>query len=167
MKQNVENRWVVIYTIILGAAYIILGAVEFALGIYNLSSPMENASFIGVPADIFGGLATLVIGATYLSAMPLLKGLRESLGFILVGTLLSTVFGVIYLLIVCADGLGTLLASLEGEEWTWEWLTSGTAGPGLLRPEIWLFFASLPLGIYVLKTTRKEKFPDVATIKSV
>jgi hypothetical protein len=158
MKQKVENRWVVIYAMILGVTYIILGVTEFALGIYNLFSPMNNASLVGVvPADIFGGFAALTIGASYLSAMSLLKGVRESLGFVLIGTLLSTVFGVIYLLIVCADGFETLLASLEGEAWTWEWLTRGSAGSGLLRPEIWLFFMSLPLTYLTLRTARKTE----------
>jgi len=155
MKQKVENRHVVIYAMILGVAYVIFGATEFMLGIYNLFSPMDNASLVGVPADIFGGFAALVVGASYLSAISLLKGARESWGFILVGMLLSAVFGVIYLLIVCADGFRTLLASLEGEAWTWEWLTSGSAGPGLFRPEIWLFFISLPLAYLTLR--KKER----------
>ena len=155
MKQNVENKWIAIYAIILGVAYVILGTVEFALGVYNLFSPIESVSLVGVSADIFGGFAAFVIGVTYLSAMPLLKGVRESLGFILVGTLLSTVYGVIYLLIVCADGLETLLTFLGGGAWTWEWLTSGSAGTGLLRPEIWLFFVSLPLAYLTLR--KKER----------
>jgi len=157
MKQKVENRHIVIYTMILGVAYIIFGAAEFTLGIYNLFSPMDNASLVGVvPADIFGGFAALVVGASYLSAISLLRGARESWGFILVGVLLSAVFGVIYLLIVCADGFGTLLASLEGEAWTWEWLTRGSAGSGLLRPEIWLFFMSLPLAYLTLRKTERR-----------
>jgi len=157
MKRKVENRWIVIYAVVLGIIYIIFGAAEFVLGIYNLFSSMGNAGFIEViPADIFGGFAALVIGSTYLSALSLLKGLRESLGYILVGLFLSVVYGAIYLLIVCADGFGTLLASLEGEAWTWEWLTRGSAGSGLLRPEIWLFFMSLPLAYLTLRKTERR-----------
>ena len=157
MRQKVENRWIVIYAVSLGIAYIILGVVEFTLGIYNLLSPMNNVNLIGVvPADIFGGFATLVIGASYFSAVSLLRGKHESLGYILVGLLLSAVFGIIYLLIVCADGFETLLASLKGEAWTWEWLTSGSAGTGLLRPEIWFFFMSLPLAYLTLRKTKKR-----------
>jgi hypothetical protein len=89
-----------------------------------------------------------VTGATYLAATSLWKGKRESLGFVLVGVLLSTVFGALYLFIVCADGFGMLLSIWQGEEWTWEWLTAGTAGTGILRPEIWLAAASLPLGYF-------------------
>jgi hypothetical protein len=144
MKKKVENKWVIVYAMILGVAYIIIGIAEFTLGIYNLFPSTGNVSFIVMPADIFGGFAALVIGSTYLSAVSLLRGSRESLGYILVGLFLSIVYGVIYLLIVCADGFGTLLASLEGEEWTWKWLTSGSAGTGLLRPEIWLLLRRCP-----------------------
>jgi hypothetical protein len=157
MKQKAEEKHIVTYAIILGFIYTVFGAVEFTLGIYNLFTPIDNASFLGVaPADVFGGFAALVIGASYLSAMSLLKGVRESLGFILVGMLLSAVYGVIYLLIVCADGFRALLASLEGEAWTWEWLMRGSAGTGFLRPEIWLFFISLPLAYLTLRTLRQS-----------
>ena len=157
MKLKERNRQIAVYAITLGVVYVIVGAVEFALGLWNLLSLETTVSFLGVPIDLFGGFATLVIGAIYFGAVPLLKGKHESLGFILVGTLLSAIFGVLYLLIVGADGFGTLLASWEGEEWTWEWLTSGSAGPGLFRPEIWLFFASLPLAYFTLRTTKKER----------
>lgn len=145
------------YAIILGVVYVMIGAVEFATGFWDLLSPGAAESFLGIPIDLYGGFATLVIGAVYFGATLLLKEKYESLGFILIGTLLSAVFGVLYLLIVGADGFGTLLAFRSGEEWTWEWLTSGTAGPGILRPEIWLFFASLPLGYFALKVTKREK----------
>jgi len=154
MKRKVKNRRIAIYAMMLGVGYIIFGVAEFTLGIYNLFSPMGDASLVGVPADIFGGFAALVIGATYLSAISLLRGVRESWGFILVGMLLSAAFGVTYSLIVCADGFGTLLASLEGEAWTWEWLTRGRAGSGLQRPEIWLFFMSLPLAYLTQKNAK-------------
>lgn len=157
MRLNRRNRQIAIYAITLGVVYVIVGAVEFTSGLWNLVSPGITVSFLGVPIDLFGGFATLVMGATYFGAVPILKGKHGSLGFVLIGTLLSAIFGVLYLLIVGADGFGTLLASWEGEEWTWEWLTSGSAGPGLLRPEIWLFFASLPLAYFALRTTKKER----------
>lgn len=155
MKLDIKNGQIVVYSAILGAAYTVLGVAESALGMLNLLSPITD-TLAGVPADILGGFAALVIGLAYLrGAIPLSRGSRESLGYILVGTFLSAIFGTLYLLIVCADGLGALLALLEGEEWTWEWLTKGSAGPGLLRPEIWLFFASLPLAYLTWKNTKK------------
>ena len=165
MKQKDENRWIVIYAVVLGIVYVIFGAAEFALGIYNLFSSTGNVGFVEVvPADIFGGFAALVIGSTYLSAISLLKGFCEALGYILVGLFLSVVYGAVYLLIVCADGFGTLLASLEGEAWTWEWLTRGSAGPSLLRPEIWLFFMSLPLAYLTLRKTFKKNEKERGSI---
>jgi len=80
------------------------------------------------------------------------------MGFMLVGAFLSSVFGVLYLLIVLADGIEALLSSLSGGEWTWNWLTDGAAGTGILRPEIWLFLASLPLAFFALKRARERAF---------
>jgi hypothetical protein len=60
--------------------------------------------------------------------LKLWKGTRESWGYVLVGLFLSAVFGILHLLMVCADGLSGLLTFLEGGEWTWEWLTGGSAG---------------------------------------
>jgi len=149
-----KYRRIAVYAIMLGIAYVIVGASEFALGLWDLFS-LGTVNFFGVPIDLFGGFAAVVIGATYLGAVLVLKGRYESLGFILIGTFLSAVFGVLYLLIVGADGFKSLLAFWEGQEWTWEWLTKGSADSGLFRPEIWLFFASLPLAYFTLKITKK------------
>jgi hypothetical protein len=148
MKQEVKKT-IVAYAVVLGALYIAFGVMELGLWICGY----EGLGGV-VPPDHFGAFAALVAGATYLSTISLLKGVRESWGYVLAGLLLSAILGIVYLLIACADGLGTLLSTLEGGEWTWEWLTSGTAGTGLLRPEIWLFFASLPLAYLTLRTLR-------------
>jgi len=146
-------RAVAAYAAILGSIYILIGAVEFVTGSWDLLRPGNAQSILGVPADIFGGFSALVIGSAYMGGTPLWKGKRESLGFILIAVLLSAVFGAVYLFIICADGIGTLVSVWEGEEWTWEWLTLGTAGTGILRHEIWLALASLPLGYFALKAT--------------
>jgi len=155
VELHKKYRRIAVYAIMLGIAYVIVGASEFALGLWDLFSPGTAVNFFGVPADLFGGFAAVVIGATYLGAVLVLKGKHEALGFILIGTFLSAIFGALYLLIVGADGFGTLLAFWEGQEWTWEWLTKGSAGSGLFRPEIWLFFASLPLAYFTLRITEK------------
>jgi hypothetical protein len=156
MRQGNE-KLVAAYAVALGAAYLALGAVELALGLHNLLWLSENASLAGiVPADVLGGFASLVTGATFLSAISVLRGVRESWGYVIVGLFLSAVFGVLYMLIVGADGLSTWLSYVAGEgEWTWEWLTSGSAGTGLLRPEIWLFLASLPLAHLTLRALKQ------------
>jgi hypothetical protein len=149
MKLNESNGKVVAtYALILGAIYFILGILEVVEGFGPFfgvtEGPVLGAEHI--PADLFGGLATIVIGAVYFGAAPLWKAKYESLSFLLVGVLISTVFGALYLLILGANGFGAYLA---GEEW--EWMAD------LLRPEIWLFFLSLPLGYFALKVTRTKK----------
>jgi predicted membrane-bound dolichyl-phosphate-mannose-protein mannosyltransferase len=156
MRQ--ENiKLIVAYAVVLGIAYLALGVAELVLGIYNLIWHSENASLAGiVPADILGGFASLVIGATFLGSASLLRGVRESWGYIIAGLFLSAVYGVLYMLIVGADGLNTWLSYVAGEgDWTWDWLTSGAAGPGLLRPEIWLFLVSLPLAHQTLRALKQ------------
>ncbi len=149
MKLNESNGKVVAtYALILGAIYFILGILEVVEGFGPFlgitEGPVLGAEYI--PADLFGGLATMVIGAVYFGVAPLWKAKYESISFLLVSALLSTVFGVLYLLIWGANGFGAFLA---GEEW--EWMAE------LLRPEIWLFFLSLPLGYFALKVTRTKR----------
>lgn len=158
MRTSRSNSQVVaIYAAILGSIYLIIGAAEFITGLHDLLQLSATESFLGLPIDFFGGFSAFVIGATYLGGTLLWKEKVESLGFLLIATILSAVFGLLYLLIACADGFGILLGTWEGGEWTWEWLTSGTAGTGILRPEIWLAIASIPMGYFVIKTTRREK----------
>ena len=146
---------VAVYAAFLGSIYIIVGMTEFITGLWELFWPGTVGGFLGLPADLFGGFSAVVIGAAYISSVLLWKE-RESLGFLLTATLLSIIFGILYLLIVCADGFGMLLCTWEGEKWTWEWLTAGTAGPGILRPEIWLALLSLPLGYFAIKQPKRE-----------
>jgi len=157
MRQEENVKLIVAYAVVLGIAYLALGVAELALGIQYLLWSNENVSLAGiVPADILGGFASLVIGATFLFSSSVLRGARESWGYIIVGLFLSAVYGVLYMLIVGADGLNTWLSYVAGEgDWTWDWLTSGTAGPGLLRPEIWLFLASLPLAYLTLRALKQ------------
>ncbi|MGC8563797.1 MAG: hypothetical protein ACP5I2_06410 [Fervidicoccaceae archaeon] len=158
MRGKAKDHWAVYYASILGVAYVFFGAVELFLGARGLLSAEGSASFWGAPADVLGGFASLVIGASYLSSLEMLRGKYESMGFILVGAILSSVFGILYLLIVLADGIEASLSALSGGEWTWDWLTTGSAGTGVLRPEIWLFLASLPLALFVLKKVRGRTF---------
>jgi len=152
------GRYMAVYAAVLGVFYIVVGSVEFITAFWNwFIEPGDNLSLLGLPSDdLFGGLAALVIGAVFFGAIPLWKARYESIGFVLVGALLSVTFGAVYLLILGADGLGTYLAYLSGEEWTWDWLIAGTLRVGLLRPEIWLAFLSAPLGYVALKATRRS-----------
>jgi len=153
------SRYMAVYSAVLGVFYSIVGSVEFATAFWNwFIAPGDNLSLLGLPCDdLFGGLAALIIGIVFFGAIPLWKARYEAMGFVLVGALLSVTFGAVYLLTVGADGFGTLLAYLSGEEWTWEWLTAGTLGVGFLKPEIWLAFLSVPLGYAALKATRRSE----------
>lgn len=153
-KRNTQIM--VVFATTLGSIYIIIGAAEFIAGVSELFWPNAAKGLLGLPADLFGGFSAVVIGVTYIGSILLWKGRWEFLGFLLVATLLSIVFGALYLFIVCADGFGVLLGIWEGEEWTWEWLTAGTVGLGILRPEIWLGLLSLPLAYFADKTARKR-----------
>ena len=153
------SKYMAVYAVVLGVFYIIVGSVEFTTAFWNwFIKPGDNLSLLGLPCDdLFGGFAALITGAVFFGAIPLWKARYEAIGFALVGALLSVTLGVVYLLIVGADGLETLLAYLSGEEWTWEWLTAGTLGVGFLRPEIWLAFLSAPLGYTALKAAKRSE----------
>ncbi|MGC8577639.1 MAG: hypothetical protein ACP5M7_06605 [Thermoproteota archaeon] len=47
----------------------------------------------------------------------------------------SATYGIVYLLIIGADGFNAYLSYFSGAEWTWEWLTQGTLETGIIRPE--------------------------------
>lgn len=91
-----------------------IGSLELITGVWELFAPGAAENVLGLPIDLYGGFVTVVMGATYFGATPLWRGKHESLGFVLVGVLLSAVFGGLYLLIVGTDGLGTYLAYLDG-----------------------------------------------------
>ena len=134
------------YSVILGVAYIALGILEVMAGFFSLLG--LNGELIPgtewVPIDLFGGGSAMVIGFTYVGALSLWKGRDESISYILVGSFLSAVFGGLYLLILGADAVSLLLASerlkLIGE----------------IRPEIFLFLLSLPLGLKALRLIKAK-----------
>jgi len=141
-------RIISIYALTVGLAYIAVGAVELANALYTwFVAPGAEEALLplpGIPAgDLFGGLSSLVVGAVLVRAVPLWKSRREDLAFVLVGTLLACIFGVLYLLLSAANALSALVAG--GEELA-EWLASGWIAD-LSRPEIWLFAASIPMAI--------------------
>jgi len=123
-----------IYAFSLGALYLIVGLLE-VLGGYGES----------IPGDLFGGLALVVVATTYLSGVKgTLNGDYKGLSLLMGGLFLSAVFGILYLLMLGADGLMYLLG--EAEEI-----------PGLVdfRPAIWFFILSLPLIYHIRNMTQK------------
>ncbi len=160
MVRTRNNQGIlVVSAFIMGLLYVVIGLAEFILAIWNwFIDPSGNLSLPYLPSrDLFGGFSSLTIGAVYLRSLDLLKGRNESLGFTLVGALLAGAYSVVYMLIIGADGLNAYLSHISGEEFTWEWLTQGTLETGILRPEIWLGLASLPLLILTLKNLESQK----------
>jgi len=130
------------YALVLGILYVLVGilAILFWTGVSLFG--IEYA----IPADLFGGFALLVIGAVYLCSVKALLAEGEAgLSFFFVGVMLSAIFGVMFLLIM-------------GAHWLNYWLGEGEfpliAG---FRPEIWLFFISLPAVYLIWKWRRTLK----------
>jgi len=130
----------------MGLAYAIIGLLEVVNAFYTwfVRPGVEEAliALPGLPAgDLFGGFSSLVVGLVLLQAARLWRpGRDEDVAFVLVGSLLATAFGVLYVLVFVANGVSALLAG--GEELA-EWLASGWLAD-VLRPEIWLFILVLP-----------------------
>lgn len=124
-----------ICALVLGALYVIIGALEV------LFDPILFGIESAIPADLFGGLALLVIGGVYLYGVrDLWNNRREGISFLIGGVVLSAIFGIIFLLIMGANGLMYLLGEAEEFSIIAEF-----------RPEIWLFLMSLPAAYLVWK----------------
>jgi len=141
------KRTLAVYASVLGLAYVMIGLLEVTNAVYTqfLRPGAEEVpiALLGLPAgDLFGGFSSLVIGLVFLQAVRLWKlGRDEDVAFVLVGSLLATTFGVLYILVFAANGVSALLAG--GEELA-AWLASGWLTDAL-RPEIWLLIPVLPV----------------------
>jgi hypothetical protein len=116
-----------------------LGAICLAVGLVEIFGGLGEM----IPGDLFGGFALVVIAATYLSGVKgTFHGRHEGLSFLMGGLFLTAVFGVLYLLMMGADGLMYLLGEAE-------------ALPKLVeaRPAVWIFILSLPLAYRVRRLT--------------
>jgi len=129
--MNLKN--IGLYAALIGGITAIIGALEVIFVFTGTDS--------WIPADLFGGLALLVIAAVYLSGIgELLSKREEGLSFALTGTILTMVFGSLYTLIMGTDYLMYLLGEAD------EFLIITE-----LRPEILLLAATLPLARYLIK----------------
>lgn len=89
-----------LYAGLLGLIYVAVGVLEIVGGLA-----------VGwIPHDTFGGLVMLVVGSVYLCGVrELALGKEEGISFVLVGVMLSWVFGVLYLLMMGASLLDALV----------------------------------------------------------
>lgn len=116
-----------------------LGAISLVVGLIEISGGWGET----IPGDLFGGFVLLVIAATYLNGVKgVFQGRNEGLSFLVGGLFLTAVFGVLYLLMMGAEGLMYLLGEAQ-------------ALPGIfdLRPEVWILLLSLPLARRVRRLT--------------
>ncbi len=138
-----------VYAFLLGLLYAGVGMMSLVLGLGHLL--FGNIDVLGLksslPADALGGSALVVIGAVYLAGVkPMWSGEKEGLSFIFVGFILSAIFGMIFLLIMGAHWLDFWLGETGEFSFTAE-----------LRPEVWLFLISLPVGYLLWKWRKTEK----------
>ena len=141
------------YSFITGISYTIFGLLEITVGcgdFFGTGIPLimsiELAGANLVPPDFFGGVMLIIIGIVYLIGVgQQARGEREGISFLLVGSLLATVFFAVYMSIMLANGVGYLFQFEDWLEWTW--LDD-------LRPGIWLFIIALPGAYLVL--SRKD-----------
>ena len=144
-------RFLASYSMAMGLSYLAIGSLELLNAICSWFLPSVGPLFKwpGFPTDdLFGALSSMVIGLVFLYPRGLWRQKREDIAFVLVGTLLASTFGVIYILALLAQALSSLLAG--GGFWM-----------DFPRPEIWLFLCSLPLAIsswhHVLGGRRRAK----------
>ena len=69
-----SSRALVVYAVILGSIYLIIGTAEFTAGLWYLFQPENATAILNLPVDLFGGFSALVIGAAYLGGTFLWKG---------------------------------------------------------------------------------------------
>lgn len=118
-----------------------LGVISLAVGLVEILGGSGEM----IPGDLFGGFVLVVMAATYLGGVKgVSHGKHEGLSFLIGGLFLTMVFGVLYLLMMGADGLMYLLGEAE-------------ALPALTdaRPAIWIFILSLPLAYRVRSLTAR------------
>ncbi len=122
-----------VYALLIGVLCVVFGLLEAALVFMECE--------IWIPRDLFGGLALIVIGAVYLSGVrELLEEKNEGISFLLVGSILIGVFGILHILMIGADWLMYLLGEVD------EFPVVNA-----LRPEILLFVAAFPVIVYFIR----------------
>ena len=124
-----KGKVIGIYAFLIAIFYLIIGIIE----IFDRIDLVKR--------DIFGGLALFVISATYFASIKeTLRGEYKGLSFIIGGIFLSSIFGILYILILFANWLEHIIGKSNFSLY--------------LRPEIILFFAILPLAYLVKKEVK-------------
>ncbi len=138
---------------VIGTSYLVTGLIEMLAGggefigsEVTFIPPIEMAGVTVIPGDFFGGVMLMIIGVVYLTGVKQqVRGEREGLSYLLVGSILATTFFLVYTAIMLSNGVGYVF---QFEDWIeWMWLDD-------LRPGLWLFPLAL-VGAYLV-LTKKE-----------
>ena len=117
------------FALITGSLYILFGVLQGITATGFVEIPLVPGSFMGV-------FVLVVIGSVFLFGYKELKdGIAGGVAFIVVGIMLSIIFGVLYLLVMGADSISAyVLSSDDFSNWT---------PLDDLRPELYLSLLSL------------------------
>ncbi|ETA68926.1 hypothetical protein MettiDRAFT_2415 [Methanolobus tindarius DSM 2278] len=144
MEEKPDTKVPMIFSVICGSLYIIMGLLQLAAGTGKIilgsefSIPLSNVLF--VPADIIGSFVLLLIGTVFIyGVLEMRSGVYEGISYAYVGILLALIFAFIYLLVCTGNLLEThLLMNEEFEGWT----PLSDMSPGI-------YLAILPLFAYI------------------
>ncbi|HDO20981.1 MAG: hypothetical protein NDF53_04975 [archaeon GB-1867-097] len=126
-----NGKLLTIYISILSLLYAATGILEIISALLNL---IIGIGLSWIPPDLFGGFSALVISAIFFKAIFPWRRRKKANPYLLGATLMSMIFGTLYILIFIATGIDAYIVNEE-----WKWITD------LMRPEIWLAAASTPL----------------------
>lgn len=117
MVVSSENKYKMIYGIIIGFLYFMFGLFQIIVSL-GFKSAFTDAIFI--PSDIMGGIILIVISAVFLFGVKELnKGIDEGVAYIYVGILLAILFMIIYSLIIVANAVSAYaLSNPDLKNWT-------------------------------------------------
>ena len=123
------GREKVMFALVTGILYILFGVLQAVAATGYIEIPL-------VPGNIMGAFVLVVIGLVFLFGYKELKdGIAGGVAFIVVGIMLSVIFGVLYLLVMGADTISAyVLSSEDFQDWT---------PLDDLRPELYLSLLSV------------------------
>ncbi len=155
LKIKIGKKWA-IYSLAIGLVLLSFGILELASG-FSSAFGYEWTEELGISTalvhpDIFSGAMLMIIGTIFLFGVKQQwRGNQEAAAFLVVGTLLATVFFGVYLAMMGSHAIGNGLynafpadspyAEAEADWAEWTWMDD-------MRPGIWLFAFVLP-GLYL------------------
>lgn len=135
---------------ILGVLSVIFGGLFLAIGITELMASLGIYEAAFIPADIFGAFSGIVTASIFLvGASNLLKNREKGLYFLMVGSLLGVILGILYVVIPVFGGFDVwILNTFAGESGEWSFMDG-------FRYEILLLIPSLIVYLGTKKTLNR------------